>query len=176
MEIIKNIEQEQVLFIVNFLEEDNKDEIQKTIKDFKKEEKIEFIIHPTCYFCCKTFKTQSELDLHNKECKSTKPSEPVKRRVKSYNKIHKCGICKRTCPTASDLVFHLKSHKSVNQPLIPKCFVCKICDKPILGVDSMKRHKRRHLEVKGYKCDQCPRAFNCPSLLTVHSRGLLNLI
>lgn len=183
MEIIKNIEQEQVLFIVNFLEDDNKDEIQKTIKDFKKEEKIEFIIHPTCYFCCKTFKNQSELDLHKKECdlhqESTKLKSNesiVKKRVKTYNKTHICEICNVSCSTASDHAFHMMSHKDVDQPLVQKCFVCSICKKTILGVESMKRHRRRHLEVKNYKCDQCPRAFNCASLLKVHSRGLLNLI
>lgn len=178
MEIIKNIEEEQVLFIVNFLEDE--DEV-KNIKD----EKIDFVIHPTCYFCSKTFKSELELDLHKKkspECdllvESTRANDQNRpsERVKTYNKMHKCGICKQTCSTASDLKFHMKSHLILDQPLVPQCFICKICKKPIIGIDSMNRHKRRHLEVKSYKCDHCPRAFNCASLLTVHSRGLFNLI
>lgn len=186
MEIIKNIEQEQVLFIVNFLD-DNEDDKIKNIKEIKKEEKLEFIIHPTCYFCSKTFKTQGDLDLHKKESpecdlliESAKSRETIvneiehrPERVKTYNKIHTCEICEKTCPTASDLIFHMKGHQTVDdKQLVPQCFVCKVCKKPIIGIDSMKRHRRRHLEVKSYKCDQCPRAFNCASLLTVHSRGL----
>lgn len=181
MEIVKNIEKEQVLFIVNFLEDEDESEV-KNIKEFIKDEKIDFVIHPTCYYCSKTFKNESELDLHKKESpecdllvESSKSNNQNRtERVKTYNKIHKCEICKQTCSTASNLAFHMKSHETVDQPLVPKCFVCNICKKPIMGIDSMKRHKRRHVEVKSYKCNDCPRAFNCASLLAVHSRGLYN--
>lgn len=181
MEIIKNIKEEQVLFIVNFIEDEEEEEQAEVefIKEFKKDEQKDFVIHPTCYFCSKTFKNQSELDLHKEkspECdllvESTNNHRPE--RVKTYNKIHRCEICEQTCPTASDLILHMKSHQTVDELLVPKCFICKICKKPIMGYDSMKRHKRRHMEVKSYKCDHCPRAFNCASLLTVHSRGLFN--
>lgn len=177
MEIIKNIEEEQVLFIVNFLE----DETEK-ITEIKKEDKIQFIIHPTCYFCKNTFKTQSELDLHKKESpecdlliESTKrPDEQphVKNYPKNPSKNHICKICFKDCLTASILILHMKCHPTVTN--IPVRFHCKICNKTIFGELQMDRHRRKHLEMKRYKCDQCLKGFNCPSLLTVHLRGLFN--
>lgn len=171
MEIIKNIEEEQVLFIVNFLDEDPPEEVKEI-----KTEKLNFVINPTCYFCNNSFKNQSELALHRKispGCDVLKVKRPIERpgRVKTYNKNHTCEVCRKQCPTVSALTFHMQCHQDQRGKNL-QSFVCKVCNKSILGAESMKRHKRRHQEVKSYKCELCPRAFNCASLLAVHLRGL----
>ena len=84
----------------------------------------------------------------------------------------KCDQCGKGFPANVNekvLVHHIKTAHNVTeleQSIEKVSFKCPFCDSNIVGLDSLRTHKKTHK--KKYKCDKCEKEYTTQGSLTVH--------
>lgn len=86
-------------------------------------------------------------------------------RHKEYKPFH-CDFCDR----AFFDKYKLRQHRNTHDPNIPKNFICSVCDRAFAAQDYLNCHiRRKHSDVKPYKCAFCPKSFAFLHDLNLHS-------
>ncbi|XP_037944488.1 protein suppressor of hairy wing-like, partial [Teleopsis dalmanni] len=142
-----------------------------------------------CFDCPKSFKTQLSYERHIFIIHSEFDEFPcsicnAKLRTATLLKLHEkqhaslgrlwaCKICGRDFTRS----FHLKRHQKYTSCAgsLKKTITCKVCNKVFSGVDSLRKHLKRHFatqlaKIKEFMCPICKNSFPSLSILKKHKR------
>lgn len=109
-----------------------------------------------CKSCNNSFKTRSELSLHQRECVPPK--------------LYPCTVCKIT---GCKLPHHAKGSKKTSK----KTFVCQVCKKIFLFFSQWSVHTSMcHTETKRFRCRDCGKCYGFPSTLKIHESYCSNRV
>jgi len=103
-----------------------------------------------CETCKQTFKTSTQLTIHN--------------RIHSKHKPFACDQCQMSFSTKGSLTIHKILHTG------EKPYHCDLCPKKFALSHHLKSHKRTHTGEKPYACDLCPKKFSQSHCLNEHKR------
>ena len=107
-----------------------------------------------CDICEKDYSSSKNLKFHVKW---------VHDRDKS--KRYTCEICSESFSRPGSLRLHItKIHNNTN------IFKCKICDKELKSIYSLKDHISKHGKKRSFQCNVCMEQFEERVLLTKHQR------
>lgn len=103
-----------------------------------------------CNYCCQSFLSIHQLNLHHHQ-------HIVEKRIE-------CLICQKPFTSASALNNHKRRHNT------QKLLHCTECDKCFTIPYELKKHKIKHTKLKTYSCPICAKSFSRQGSLHVHQR------
>lgn len=112
--------------------------------------------HP-CLYCGKKFVNSHCLKIHIA-------------RIHEKVALHTCEVCGKSCITKSDLKWHMDKHVEERN------YECEICQLKFKSPNSLRIHKRRHLNSdKIVVCQVCGKEFHSSAALSNHKVSPLKL-
>jgi uncharacterized Zn-finger protein len=132
----------------------------------------------SCETCKKTFKTSTELNIHNRIHSKQKPfaceqcqmtfsqigSLNRHKKVHSGEKPYSCDFCPKKFARSHHLICHKRMHSG------EKPYQCDVCPMKFARSDCLTNHKRTHTGERPYQCDICPMKFTQLTNLIRHKR------
>lgn len=126
-----------------------------------------------CKYCCKAYKSQSGLWLHNKRdhfiytkrYHLTKPSK-----IREFMKLHNSGNMKKCqrCDYKTQISTHLQNHIRVH--INDRPFRCNLCKYSGVKKFDLTDHLKTHMKEKKYSCDICFKLYSSRGSLCHHRK------
>ena len=114
--------------------------------------------------------SEKHLNKKNLQCKVCSRSFRSFKTLNQHLRLHmpqsyKCNTCGKIFTLKKSYQRHIKSHKIHEAD---RMFECGICDKSFADLNSWKRHRMCHMDVRKYSCNLCGKAFYEKYSLKVH--------
>lgn len=131
--------------------------------------------HSKCEICQRVFKTKSGFENHQKKCTNEKIEERKFRKPKQI-KEWICEFCGKYLTTQPGHRRHLIArHKDVMYTKPPTTHPCPHCHKVFYFKTDLKNHVVcKHLKLRNFKCELCPKGYAVASGLRRHVKRVHN--
>ena len=134
-ELVKQFENQYYVFVGDEKTKEGKtDDIQKIDKEICKTSK-----NFKCPICCKSYKKQKALKIHEK--------------VHTGKRPYKCNYCQKSFKENTNLNSHERIHTG------EKPFQCKECGNCFRQKEALTTHERIHTGERPFRCEDCGKCF-----------------